>query len=183
MCLKVLNSIYKCNLYTFHQKIFSTNRNIKLLKLPKTKNHEKHVLVACLKLNWYGHINDERRKPKISIKKENISIQPINMSLFRRKKPGKVFPVKISTMDAELEFSLDYKVPFITNCYRKFIFFVFEGNGPGIVWSGLQNNWSQGSLVLWFTISGKIGNYFILYSVIMLYLISRIARVILHGWN
>jgi len=31
------------------------------------------------------------------------------MSLFRRKKPGKVFPVKISTMDAELEFSLDYK--------------------------------------------------------------------------
>ena len=32
------------------------------------------------------------------------------MSLFRRKKPGKVFPVKISTMDAELEFSLDYKV-------------------------------------------------------------------------
>ena len=34
------------------------------------------------------------------------------MSLFRRKKPGKVFPVKISTMDAELEFSLDYKVVF-----------------------------------------------------------------------
>ena len=32
------------------------------------------------------------------------------MSLFRRKKSGKVFPVKISTMDAELEFSLDYKV-------------------------------------------------------------------------
>jgi len=31
------------------------------------------------------------------------------MSLFRRKKSGKVFPVKISTMDAELEFSLDYK--------------------------------------------------------------------------
>jgi len=31
------------------------------------------------------------------------------MSLFRRKKIGKVFPVKISTMDAELEFSLDYK--------------------------------------------------------------------------
>ena len=34
----------------------------------------------------------------------------IKMSLFRRKKSGKVFPVKISTMDAELEFSLDYKV-------------------------------------------------------------------------
>ena len=33
-----------------------------------------------------------------------------NMSLFRRKKSGKVFAVKISTMDAELEFSLDYKV-------------------------------------------------------------------------
>jgi len=33
----------------------------------------------------------------------------IKMSLFRRKKSGKVFPVKISTMDAELEFSLDYK--------------------------------------------------------------------------
>ena len=32
------------------------------------------------------------------------------MSLFRRKKASKVFPVKISTMDAELEFSLDYKV-------------------------------------------------------------------------
>ena len=32
------------------------------------------------------------------------------MSLFRRKKSGKVFPVKISTMDAELEFSLDFKV-------------------------------------------------------------------------
>jgi hypothetical protein len=32
------------------------------------------------------------------------------MSLFRRKKSSKVFPVKISTMDAELEFSLDYKV-------------------------------------------------------------------------
>ena len=32
------------------------------------------------------------------------------MSLFRRKKSGKVFAVKISTMDAELEFSLDYKV-------------------------------------------------------------------------
>jgi len=31
------------------------------------------------------------------------------MSLFRRKKSLKVFPVKISTMDAELEFSLDYK--------------------------------------------------------------------------
>ena len=31
------------------------------------------------------------------------------MSLFRRKKPGKVFPVKISTLDAELEFSLDHK--------------------------------------------------------------------------
>lgn len=31
------------------------------------------------------------------------------MSLFRRKKSNKVFPVKISTMDAELEFSLDYK--------------------------------------------------------------------------
>ncbi|XP_023328819.1 merlin isoform X2 [Eurytemora carolleeae] len=31
------------------------------------------------------------------------------MSLFRRKKTGKVIPVKISTMDAELEFSLDYK--------------------------------------------------------------------------
>ena len=30
--------------------------------------------------------------------------------LLRRKKVGKVFPVKISTMDAELEFSLDYKV-------------------------------------------------------------------------
>ena len=35
------------------------------------------------------------------------------MSLFRRKKSGKVFPVKISTMDAELEFSLDYKVTFL----------------------------------------------------------------------
>ena len=30
--------------------------------------------------------------------------------MLRRKKVGKVFPVKISTMDAELEFSLDYKV-------------------------------------------------------------------------
>ena len=36
--------------------------------------------------------------------------QSIKMSLFRRKKTGKVIPVKISTMDAELEFSLDYKV-------------------------------------------------------------------------
>ena len=35
------------------------------------------------------------------------------MSLFRHKKSGKVFPVKISTMDAELEFSLDYKVRLI----------------------------------------------------------------------
>ena len=34
------------------------------------------------------------------------------MSLFRRKKTGKVIPVKISTMDAELEFSLDYKVKY-----------------------------------------------------------------------
>ena len=32
------------------------------------------------------------------------------MNLFRRNKTSKVFPVKISTMDAELEFSLDYKV-------------------------------------------------------------------------
>ena len=46
--------------------------------------------------------------------------------LLRRKKVGKVFPVKISTMDAELEFSLDYKViwpmiitgyPFVDNQY------------------------------------------------------------------
>ena len=35
---------------------------------------------------------------------------PLDTLMLRRKKVGKVFPVKISTMDAELEFSLDYKV-------------------------------------------------------------------------
>ena len=50
---------------------------------------------------------------------QNIGI--IMSSLFRRKKAGKVFLVKISTMDAELEFSLDYKVgsghfPFLYLC-------------------------------------------------------------------
>ena len=46
------------------------------------------------------------------------------MSLFRRKKSGKVFPVKISTMDAELEFSLDYKVTSkLESCLYKYILF------------------------------------------------------------
>ena len=38
------------------------------------------------------------------------SQMPLHNLMLRRKKVGKVFPVKISTMDAELEFSLDYKV-------------------------------------------------------------------------
>ena len=45
--------------------------------------------------------------PRTTISKEQKFMETL---LFRRKKVGKVFPVKISTMDAELEFSLDYKV-------------------------------------------------------------------------
>ncbi len=53
--------------------------------------------------------------------------QSIKMSLFRRKKTGKVIPVKISTMDAELEFSLDYKVkPNVDICSYVFIIMHFK---------------------------------------------------------
>ena len=53
------------------------------------------------------------------------------MSLFRRKKSGKVFPVKISTMDAELEFSLDYKVRLTFKMF--YIQSPHPGYGAGVV--------------------------------------------------
>ena len=47
--------------------------------------------------------------PRTTISQEQKIMETL-LLMFRRKKVGKVFPVKISTMDAELEFSLDYKV-------------------------------------------------------------------------
>ena len=55
------------------------------------------------------------------------------MSLFRRKKPGKVFPVKISTMDAELEFSLDYKVTIGVEWKESLTYNLCSGPGSGAV--------------------------------------------------
>ena len=54
-------------------------------------------LLGCVKLDFLSHL---------------CSSTPTELKklMIRRKKVGKVFPVKISTMDAELEFSLDYKV-------------------------------------------------------------------------
>ena len=77
------------------------------------------------------------------------------MSLFRRKKPGKVFPVKISTLDAELEFSLDHKA-----VGQELFDLVCRTTGLREAWYfGLQYKDNKGYLA-WMKLDKKVSLYF-----------------------
>ena len=91
------------------------------------------------------------------------------MSLFWRKKSGKVFPVKISTMDAELEFSLDYKVR-IT--FKMFLFsHLIQATGQELFdlvcrTIGLREAWYCGlqyqdckGYIAWLKLDKKVASY------------------------
>ena len=72
---------------------------------------------------------------------------PLHNLMLRRKKVGKVFPVKISTMDAELEFSLDYKVIFPIIVFFLVTTNTFPGNWTGTLRPCLSDNRAQRNLV------------------------------------
>lgn len=77
------------------------------------------------------------------------------MPPFRRKKSGKSFPVKVSTLDAELEFNLEVNLFY---CYFKHELYVksflVESYWTWPVRISLSYDWIERDLVLWLAVWG-----------------------------
>lgn len=100
----------------------------------------------------------------------SFTIMRLTMPPFRRKKSGKSFPVKVCTLDAELEFNLQvsdcifsYLIPWQALRFHLFVFFSGERQGE------IYSNWFVGQSV-W----GKLGTSDCS---------MRIQRVSFLGWN